>query len=132
MLEKSRGVHGSHRSEPKPAQRAFSLSTVTSAACLQDAGNAFLKWRTISRREQFVTKEFDEVKGRVLALSLTLDAVISALPRSSAAHAAVGLQIHREALQVPDGVSPEEAHSRDATLDEYIKKLSAAAKSSPN
>jgi len=79
-----------------------------------------------------VTKEFDEVKGQVLALSLTLDAVISALPRTSAAHAAVGLQVQREALQVPEGVSPEEARSRDATLNEYIKKLTAAAKSSPN
>jgi hypothetical protein len=84
------------------------------------------------RRAPSVTKELNELKGQVLALSLTLNAVISALPRTSAAHAAVGLQIHREALQVPDGVSPEEAHSRDATLDEYIKKLSAAAKSSPN
>jgi len=82
-----------------------------------------------------VSKEFDEVKGRVLALSLTLDAVISALPRSSAAHASVGLHIQREALSLQDaqaGMATEEARSRNATLDEYIKKLTAAAQSSPN
>lgn len=78
-----------------------------------------------------MTKELDEVKGRVLALSLTLSSVISALPRASAAHAAVGLQIHREALLLQDArgkTSAEEINSRDFALDEYVKKLMAVAK----
>lgn len=78
-----------------------------------------------------MTKELEEVKGRVLALSLTLSSVISALPRARAVHAAVGLRIHREALLLQDArgeTSAEEISSRDFALDEYVKKLLAVVK----
>lgn len=81
-----------------------------------------------------MTKELNELKGQVLAMSLTLNAVISALSRMSAGHAAVGLQIHREALLVQDakdGASLDEVRARDVALDEYINKLTAVVKSPP-
>jgi len=74
--------------------------------------------------------ELDAMNGRIAALSMTLTALIQALPALGAAEAAVLLKMDQEATRqadAEDGTPAAEAQSRDMIVDSYLQLLSAVA-----
>jgi hypothetical protein len=77
-------------------------------------------------------EEFDVLNGRVLAMSITLSAVIQTLPALSAAQAALTVKIEQQAMSQEDakaGASAAEVQARDAILDSFAELLSTVAQS---
>lgn len=75
--------------------------------------------------------ELDAMNGRIAALSMTLTALIQALPALGAAEAAVLLKMDQEATRqadAEDGTPAAEARSRDMIVDSYLQLLSAVAR----
>lgn len=75
-------------------------------------------------------EEFDGLNGRVLAISMTLNAIIGTLPQLSAAQAAVALKMEQMETERDDAANETpaaEARSRDLILGLYVDLLSAAA-----